>query len=79
MAPISRSSCSTGVPGRRHDPPIEHASDERIAHLGDQIELVQGDLLDQASLVEALRTSRPDEVYNLAAQSFVPTSWNQPV
>ena len=53
--------------------------DERIAHLRDRLELIQGDLLDQASLVEALRTSRPDEVYNLAAQSFVPTSWNQPV
>jgi len=52
---------------------------ERIAHLVDEIELVQGDLLDQNSLSEALRTIRPDEVYNLAAQSFVPTSWNQPV
>ncbi len=55
------------------------ASDERIAHIRDQIEIVQGDLLDQASLVEALRTVEPAEVYNLAAQSFVPTSWNQPV
>ena len=45
----------------------------------DRIELVQGDLLDQASLVEALRDVGPIEVYNLAAQSFVPTSWNQPV
>jgi GDPmannose 4,6-dehydratase len=54
-------------------------SDERIAHLRDRIEILQGDLLDQASLVEALRTAAPDEVYNLAAQSFVPTSWNQPV
>ncbi len=52
---------------------------ERISHLIDRIELVQGDLLDQASLVEALRDASPDEVYNLAAQSFVPTSWNQPV
>ena len=52
---------------------------ERIAHLVDRIELVQGDLLDQASLVEAIRDSHPAEVYNLAAQSFVPTSWNQPV
>ncbi len=52
---------------------------ERIAHLVDEIEIVQGDLLDQASLAEALRSVRPDEVYNLAAQSFVPTSWNQPV
>ncbi len=54
-------------------------SDERIAHLLDRIEIVQGDLLDQASLVEAINYARPSEVYNLAAQSFVPTSWNQPV
>ena len=52
---------------------------ERISHLVDDIELIQGDLLDQNSLAEALRSVRPDEVYNLAAQSFVPTSWNQPV
>jgi GDPmannose 4,6-dehydratase len=52
---------------------------ERIAHLVDRLELVQGDLLDQASIVEALRSTAPQEVYNLAAQSFVPTSWNQPV
>jgi GDPmannose 4,6-dehydratase len=55
------------------------ATNERIAHLRDRLELVQGDLLDQASLVAALHDVRPDEVYNLAAQSFVPTSWNQPV
>ncbi|MCU0506602.1 MAG: GDP-mannose 4,6-dehydratase [Chloroflexi bacterium] len=55
------------------------ATNERIAHLRDRLELVQGDLLDQASLVAALTDVRPDEVYNLAAQSFVPTSWNQPV
>ena len=54
-------------------------SNERIAHLGTRIELVQGDLLDQASLDAALRDVVPHEVYNLAAQSFVPTSWNQPV
>jgi GDPmannose 4,6-dehydratase len=52
---------------------------ERIAHLAGQIELVEGDLLDQPSLVMALDKHRPREVYNLAAQSFVPTSWNQPV
>src|ERR671923_900350 len=52
---------------------------ERIAHLVDRITLVQADLLDQGSLVGALEDSRPNEVYNLAAQSFVPTSWNQPV
>src|SRR5664280_2782589 len=54
-------------------------ANERVAHVLDRIEVVEGDLLDQASLVEALHTSNPDEVYNLAAQSFVPTSWNQPV
>ena len=52
---------------------------ERIAHLIDRIEIVQGDLLDQNSLAEAVRRATPSEVYNLAAQSFVPTSWNQPV
>ena len=52
---------------------------ERIGHLTDRISLIQGDLLDSHSLVSALRTAEPTEVYNLAAQSFVPTSWNQPV
>jgi GDPmannose 4,6-dehydratase len=52
---------------------------ERIAHLVDRVTLVQGDLLDPPSLVSALRTAEPHEAYNLAAQSFVPTSWNQPV
>ncbi len=52
---------------------------ERIEQLRDQLHLVQGDLLDQTSLLEALEESQPDEAYNLAAQSFVPTSWNQPV
>jgi GDPmannose 4,6-dehydratase len=52
---------------------------ERIAHVVDRIALVQADLLDQASLVGALEEARPSEVYNLAAQSFVPTSWRQPV
>ncbi|MEW6301080.1 MAG: GDP-mannose 4,6-dehydratase, partial [Thermodesulfobacteriota bacterium] len=52
---------------------------ERIEHLRDRIALIQGDLLDQTSLLEALEESKPDEVYNLASQSFVPTSWNQPV
>lgn len=51
----------------------------RIEHLGERIELAQGDLLDQASLAHILREFEPDEVYNLAAMSFVPTSWNQPV
>jgi GDPmannose 4,6-dehydratase len=52
---------------------------ERIDHLLDRVHLIQGDLLDPHSLLSALRESQPDEVYNLAAQSFVPTSWNQPV
>jgi GDPmannose 4,6-dehydratase len=52
---------------------------ERINHLTDRITLVQADLLDASSLVEALEEARPDEVYNLGAQSFVPTSWKQPV
>ena len=52
---------------------------ERIKHIQDRIELVQGDLLDEVSLMTILREHRPDEVYNLAAQSFVQTSWLQPV
>jgi GDPmannose 4,6-dehydratase len=52
---------------------------ERIAHLVDRISLVQADLLDPSSLAEALQESEPNEVYNLGAQSFVPTSWRQPV
>src|SRR5258708_15968190 len=52
---------------------------ERITHLQDKIELIPGDLLDQSSLIAALQKTQPDEVYNLAAQSFVPTSWSQPV
>jgi GDPmannose 4,6-dehydratase len=52
---------------------------ERIAHIQDQIELVAGDLLDEVSLINILRDHRPTEVYNLAAQSFVQTSFTQPV
>lgn len=52
---------------------------ERIAHIQDDLTIVQGDLLDQVSLIELLREFEPQEVYNLAAQSFVPTSFNQPV
>ncbi len=52
---------------------------DRIRHLQDDIELVYGDLLDQVSLIAILQEHRPDEVYNLAAQSFVPTSFEQPV
>ncbi|HCB50033.1 MAG TPA: GDP-mannose 4,6-dehydratase, partial [Chloroflexi bacterium] len=51
----------------------------RIAHIQDQIKLAQGDLLDQVSMIHVLEEYRPDEVYNLAAQSFVQTSWSQPV
>ncbi|OGH30513.1 MAG: GDP-mannose 4,6-dehydratase [Candidatus Levybacteria bacterium RIFCSPLOWO2_01_FULL_37_26] len=54
-------------------------NNERIKHIQDKIELVPGDLLDQSSLASALLQAEPDEVYNLAAQSFVKTSWNQPV
>jgi GDPmannose 4,6-dehydratase len=52
---------------------------ERISHLQDDLNLVPGDLLDEASLIQVLREHRPDEVYNLAAQSFVQTSFGQPV
>ncbi len=52
---------------------------ERIAHLRGRIELRQADLLDQLSLVELVKDVQPDEIYNLAAQSFVPTSWQQPM
>jgi GDPmannose 4,6-dehydratase len=56
-----------------------HHSYERIEHLLDRIEVVAADLLDQHSLTVVLQEARPDEVYNLAAQSYVPTSWTQPV
>jgi GDPmannose 4,6-dehydratase len=52
---------------------------ERIAHIQDRITLVAADLLDEVSMIHVLRDHRPTEVYNLAAQSFVQTSWNQPV
>ncbi len=51
----------------------------RIEHIQDDIEIIQGDLHDQSSLVSVIEEYSPDEVYNLAAQSFVPTSWKQPV
>jgi len=56
-----------------------HDSYERIGHLLERVHIVAADLLDQHSLTTVIRDARPDEVYNLAAQSFVPTSWNQPV
>ena len=52
---------------------------ERIAHLVDKVELLSADLLDQTSLTDAVEEVKPDEIYNLAAQSFVQTSWSQPV
>lgn len=52
---------------------------ERIAHIQDQVQFAPGDLLDEVSMIEILRTYRPEEVYNLAAQSFVQTSFGQPV
>ena len=52
---------------------------ERINHIQDEIEIIQGDLHDQSSLMDLIEQYKPNEVYNLAAQSFVPTSWNQPV
>ena len=52
---------------------------ERIQHIVDDIEFVSGDLLDQSSITSIVASVKPDEVYNLAAQSFVPTSWGQPV
>ena len=52
---------------------------DRIAHIKDRVELHQADLLDQLSIISVLSDVRPDELYNLAAQSFVPTSWQQPL
>ena len=52
---------------------------ERISHIQDKIHILSGDLLDQNSLISAVAEAEPDEVYNLAAQSFVPASWGQPV
>jgi GDPmannose 4,6-dehydratase len=56
-----------------------HDSYERIGHLLDRVKIVPADLLDQHSLTSVIRDVQPDEIYNLAAQSFVPTSWTQPV
>lgn len=52
---------------------------ERIEHIVDDVEIVSGDLLDQSSITSLISDVRPDEIYNLAAQSFVPASWTQPV
>lgn len=52
---------------------------DRIEHLRDKVELRQGDLLDQLSLINLIEETQPDEIYNLAAQSFVPTSWTKPL
>ena len=56
-----------------------HHSFERIEHLLDRVQIVTADLLDQHSLTVVIQEVGPDEVYNLAAQSYVPTSWTQPV
>lgn len=56
-----------------------HHSYERIDHLLDRIQILPADLLDQHSLTQVIKETEPDEVYNLAAQSYVPTSWSQPV
>ena len=64
----------TGIARRSSTMPYE-----RIGHIVDRIEIISADLLDQHSLVEAVDAARPDEIYNLAAQSFVQTSWSQPV
>jgi len=61
---------------------VRHASEKhayRIAHIEHRLQLYQADLLDQSSLISLIQTTQPDEIYNLAAQSFVPTSWEQPV
>lgn len=50
----------------------------RISHLSDNVQILSGDLLDQCSLMDAIAESQPDEIYNLASQSYVPTSWTQP-
>ena len=55
------------------------ANYDRLGPLQEQVTLIPGDLLDSSSLISAIQIAQPDEVYNLAAQSFVPTSWNQPV
>ncbi len=52
---------------------------DRIEHIRDRLKFVQADLLDQLSIIDALKEARPDEIYNLGAMSFVPTSWKQPV
>ena len=52
---------------------------DRIAHIIDRVTLFSGDLLDEHSLATTIREAQPDEIYNLAAQSFVPASWSQPV
>ena len=52
---------------------------ERIQHIQDEVDIIQGDLHDQSSLMDLIEQYKPEEIYNLAAQSFVPTSWNQPV
>src|SRR2546430_986453 len=62
------------------DPLVSHwARIDRIGHIQERIEIVFGDMLDEVSMINILREQRPTEVYNLAAQSFVQTSWQQPL
>lgn len=63
-----------GVTRRTSSPQLD-----RISHILDRVKLISADLMDQSSLMDAMEESRPDEIYNLAAQSFVQTSWHQPV
>src|SRR6185369_16534540 len=63
-----------GLVRRTSTPPLE-----RISHLVSRVKLHQADLLDQLSIIDVFKEVRPEEVYNLAAMSFVPTSWKQPV
>src|SRR5919199_1279697 len=51
---------------------------DRITHLSGNVRILSGDLLDQCSLMDAIAESQPDEIYNLASQSYIPTSWTQP-
>ena len=74
-----RVSVGAGLRSHRHGAAHQHHNFDRIRHFQDRITIVQGDLLDQVSLINILQEHRPDEVYNLAAQSFVPTSFTQPV
>jgi GDP-mannose 4,6-dehydratase len=74
-----RAAARQGLSRRRHRARSSTTPYERIAHLVDRLELVSADLLDQTSLTDVVHDCQPDEIYNLAAQSFVKASWTQPV